>query len=180
MADDQGFANRLAYVRWLRGMGRDELEMLSDFAKAIGVKYSWLYKWAESPKSPTRRPEIKALIAGLEPMGVSEEWLIDGKGTPPRADLWTSWAHARSERLGERPTLRLETATASTPPATSLRPNRNEYPAPDPRLHETRQTPPRSAPKAAQGKARQTGKSARGQSGTSRQSPKKGKRASQA
>lgn len=91
MADDLGFDDRMAYVRWLRDMGHTEPEKLTAFAAAIGVKYDWLYKWIDSPKPPSRRAEIKALVAGLEAMGVTEDWLIDGKGAAPEPALWKRW-----------------------------------------------------------------------------------------
>lgn len=98
MADDLGFADRLAYVRWLRQAGRTEVESLRAFSAAIGVEYAWLHKWADSARAPTRRPEIKALMAGLAPMGITEEWLIDGTGTPPMPTLWRGvWIKARGE-----------------------------------------------------------------------------------
>lgn len=97
MADDLGFNDRMAYVRWLRDMGHTEPENLTSFAKAIGVKYDWLYKWIDSKQPPSRRSEIKALVAGLSPMGVTEDWLIDGNGPAPEPPLWKLWLGARAK-----------------------------------------------------------------------------------
>ena len=100
-----GFSARLAYIRWLRDMGKTESENTREFVEAIGVEYAWFQKWKDSERPPTRRPEIKALVSGIASMGVTEDWLIDGSGAPPRPELWKHWLEERSKpqaRAGKR------------------------------------------------------------------------------
>lgn len=86
-----GFAQRLAYLRWLRSFGRLKPETDREFAVALGVGEKWLSKWKGSEKPPEGRSEAAAIAEALRPSGVTVEWLYDGKGSPPQQVLWSDW-----------------------------------------------------------------------------------------
>lgn len=91
MTAKYGFADRLAYIRWLRSRGRRAAETDREFAAAIGVTYGWFTKWKVRLDAPPGRTEARAILAALRPSGVTEEWLFDAKGKPPEHELWDVW-----------------------------------------------------------------------------------------
>lgn len=91
-----GFPDRLAYLRWLRNLGRVVPEKDGELAKAWGVGLQWLRKWKRRPEAPEGRTEATAIGKALEPMGTTVEWLYDGAGAAPRPDLWREWLVARA------------------------------------------------------------------------------------
>lgn len=93
-----GFARRLAYVRWLRSIGRRP-ETDRELAAAWGVGEKWLAKWKNSERPPEGRSEALAIEAALEPVGVPISWLYDEKGEPPLPDLWEIWCAAGEQVL---------------------------------------------------------------------------------
>lgn len=82
------FGERLAYARWLRVLTEGGEDSDAAVIAGAGVKGPWLSKWKKRHDAPDRRKEIKALVAYL---GCDEDWLTDGKGDPPRKDLWPEW-----------------------------------------------------------------------------------------
>jgi hypothetical protein len=99
-----GFADRLAYVRWLRARGKRAPETDTEFAANVGVGAKWLGKWKNKPNAPEGRTEAAAISAALAGMGVSLDWLYDGKGSPPEPIAWKRWL-ADAERASRQPTL---------------------------------------------------------------------------
>ena len=91
---DVGFAHRLAYIRWLLSRGRINPASDKELATALGVGYKWIGKWKVLAESPEGRTELAAITKALVPMGVSADWLYDGKGPVPR--LWPEWIAAES------------------------------------------------------------------------------------
>lgn len=91
---ETGFADRLAYVRWLRNRGRLVPETDTEFASSVGVGTKWLTKWKSRPDAPEGRTEMLALEEALKPLGVVTAWLYDGKGQPPEPRLWKDWVAA--------------------------------------------------------------------------------------
>lgn len=85
-----GFAGRLAYLRWIRSVGRPRQESDREFAKALGVGEKWLAKWKGSEKAPEGRTEAAAIERALGGLALVM-WLYDGKGRPPRPELWEAW-----------------------------------------------------------------------------------------
>lgn len=83
-----GFAARLAYVRWLRNRGQLRAETDAELAEATGVGLPWLTKWKARDDAPNDRAITKRFAAGL---GVSDDWLIDGRGDAPEPALWRMW-----------------------------------------------------------------------------------------
>lgn len=90
-----GFAGRLAYLRWLRTVGREGPETDAELAAALGVGVKWLRKWKRRAEAPEGRTEALAIATALEAMGVTVGWLYDGKGPTPRPKLWREWLVAR-------------------------------------------------------------------------------------
>jgi transcriptional regulator with XRE-family HTH domain len=87
-----GFAERLAYVRWVRSMGRLKPETDAELARAMGVGDKWLAKW----KTSARPPEGRSEAAAIEASGVvSVDWLYDARGEAPRPELWRDWIDER-------------------------------------------------------------------------------------
>lgn len=105
-----GFAERFAFVRFLRAMGRLSPESDRELAAALGVGESWIRKWKTRADAPEGRSEQKAIEKALEPMGVGIEWLYDGVGAAP--DFWEPWYRAHLE-LQKRPRQRGESADAA-------------------------------------------------------------------
>lgn len=91
-----GFAERFAYVRWLRARGRLSPESDRELAVALGVGESWIRKWKTRADAPEGRSEQKALERALAPLGVTVEWLYDNAGPPPQPSLWETWRVALS------------------------------------------------------------------------------------
>lgn len=89
-----GFADRLAYVRWLRARGRLRPETDGELADVWGVGEKWLWKWKKSAVAPEGRTEERAIAEAVgEPV---TRWLYDGTGPAPRVELWREWLVARS------------------------------------------------------------------------------------
>jgi hypothetical protein len=84
---------RLAYVRWLRSRGRVKPEGDSELAAATGVGLPWLNKWKNRADAPNDRSITNRFSRAL---GVSDAWLIDGDGEPPRPQLWGIWSEGAS------------------------------------------------------------------------------------
>lgn len=101
MPAKSGFAARLAYVRWLRNRGRLANETDKELAAALGVTYGWLTKWKIRNDAPPGRDEARAIIAALSPLGVTEDWLFEGQGTPPEASLWKIWLKGPTAPVGD-------------------------------------------------------------------------------
>lgn len=101
MAGESGFADRLAYVRWLRARGRRAPETDAEFAEAVGVTYGWLSKWKLRPDAPEGRTETGALTRALGPNGVTSDWLFDGKGSAPEPEQWKRWIKELPRHHGE-------------------------------------------------------------------------------
>jgi len=95
VAPTTGFADRLAYVRWLRMRGRVAFENDREFAEALGVTYGWFAKWKSRRDAPEARKETNALARALEPMGVTYDWLFDNIGEAPEPEMWRDWLRAR-------------------------------------------------------------------------------------
>lgn len=89
MAPEIGFAERLAYVRWLRARGRISPESDRELATALHVGESWVRKWKTRADAPEGRSEQKALEAALGAVLVA--WLYDDEGAPPQPALWAAW-----------------------------------------------------------------------------------------
>lgn len=106
--DTTGYAERYAYVLWLRAAGRLWPESDNDIAAGAGVSRQWLQKWRYKNTAPNERIMTRNLVRFLDaPYGWDvEEWLLDGVGQPPRSDLWAVWVAAREH---------LVTADASAP-----------------------------------------------------------------
>lgn len=92
MSDESGFAERLAYVRWLRSRGRIAPESDRELAQALGVGEQWLRKWKSRPDAPDGRKEAQAIAGALAPLGVTIAWLYDEQGPPPEPALWAVWS----------------------------------------------------------------------------------------
>lgn len=90
---EPGFADRLAYVRWLRGIGRQAPESDAEFAERAGLGYEWLKKWMRRDDAPTDRERCAKLVAGLE---VNDGWLLDNIGDAPEPSLWRRWWSERT------------------------------------------------------------------------------------
>ena len=86
-----GFAERLAYVRWLRSRGRIRPETDTELAASLGVGAKWLGKWKGKSSAPEGRTEATAIAAALSGIGVTLDWLYDGKGSPPEPSAWKGW-----------------------------------------------------------------------------------------
>lgn len=84
------FSKRLAYLRWLDGLGRLSQESDAEFAARVGVTYGWLKKWMRRDDSPVDRHKAAALAAAFDDAPVGR-WLLDEEGAPPRPDLWAIW-----------------------------------------------------------------------------------------
>jgi hypothetical protein len=85
------FSERLAYARWVMQLAKGDPGSDRDFAEAADVGYGWLQKWKARTDAPQERSLVKKLCAYI---GVSEDWLIDDIGDPPRPDLWAEWIAA--------------------------------------------------------------------------------------
>jgi hypothetical protein len=86
---DGGFAERLAYVRWVRQAQLRRYENDRQLAAALGVGEKWLGKWKDSTKAPEGRSEAAAIEAVLG--RAATEWLYDRVGDPPNPELWQAW-----------------------------------------------------------------------------------------
>jgi hypothetical protein len=141
-----GFADRLAYLRWLRALGRLRPETDGELADAWGVGEKWLWKWKKSAVAPEGRTEEKAIS---EVVGeLVARWLYDGTDPAPRADLWREWVVARS----------LEPMRATDPKAVDdfIERERAASRAYDAERAAERATPP-AAPRAAGGARKAAG-----------------------
>lgn len=96
---ESGFAERLAYWRWLRNEGKLAPETDGKFAAAVGVGPKWLGKWKGSHKAPDGLTEALALSAALADVGGTLDWLYKGTGVPPRPKDWARWY---AQRVRER------------------------------------------------------------------------------
>src|SRR5689334_9289759 len=85
------FSERLAYARWVRQLTKADSGSDRDFALEADVGYDWLQKWKKRDDAPQERNLVKRLCAYV---GVSEDWLIDDLGDPPRLELWVEWIAA--------------------------------------------------------------------------------------
>ena len=134
---DSGFAERLAYVRWLRDRGRLKPETDGELATATGVTAGWIAKWKGREDSPNDRRMSGQFVSGL---GVDGGWLLDGAGTPPEPELWQAWSSVarRIEAASRTGGTREEIDAAATAPGD---------------LHAVARQPPRKR-QAAKGKAR--------------------------
>jgi hypothetical protein len=112
---DGGFAERLAYVRWVRTARLRRYENDRQLAAALGVGEKWLGKWKDSSRPPEGRSEAAAIeaVLGRE----STAWLYDGVGAPPNPELWQAWLDERAFIDGaELPTLERESFDEEEPP----------------------------------------------------------------
>jgi hypothetical protein len=101
--DLEGFAGRVAYLRWLLSRGR--IAPLTDKALAdwLGVTEKWFGKWKTKRRAPEGRTESLAIDAALSRLGTSTHWLYDAKEDPPRPELWAVWRE--SEEMPETITI---------------------------------------------------------------------------
>jgi transcriptional regulator with XRE-family HTH domain len=112
---DGGFAERLAYVRWVRQARLRRYENDRQLAAALGVGEKWLGKWKDSTKAPEGRSEASAIEAVLG--RPTTEWLYDGVGEPPNPELWQAWLDEHAFAGGaEIPTLDRESFEEEEPP----------------------------------------------------------------
>jgi transcriptional regulator with XRE-family HTH domain len=109
-ASDSTFAERLAYVRWLRSRGRPAPETDAELAGALGVTSGWIRKWKLRPDAPEGRTQMAAIEKALHPTGVSVHWLFDNQGTAPEPDQWDRWLEARKQPKRARAQLDAVTA----------------------------------------------------------------------
>lgn len=65
----------------------------AEIGRAVERTGPWVTKWAKSA-TPPRDYEVHAPLADF--LGVPRDWLIEGKGDPPRLDLWTVWLQERA------------------------------------------------------------------------------------
>lgn len=93
--DTPGFRDRYFYVVWLRSRGLAAYPTRKDIALGANVGYSWLQKREGRDDASNDRTLTRSLCSYL---GVSEDWLLDGKGEPPDAGLWGVWWGARLAR----------------------------------------------------------------------------------
>lgn len=96
-----GFAGRLAYVRWLRAMGQPTPETDRALAERAGVTEAWLRKWQRSVTAPSDYPRMKGLATALD---VALGWLIEQEGPPPEPEAWTLWQRRIVTGATEAPT----------------------------------------------------------------------------
>ncbi len=87
-----GFADRLAYARWVRQLDARGEETDAELAANAGVGAKWLSKWRDRHTAPSRMEELQPLATYL---GADVVWLWSGAGEPPRPDLWGPWIKAR-------------------------------------------------------------------------------------
>lgn len=89
------FGERLAYCRWLRSRGLVCTEGEREFARNVGIPESWYFDWKYRPDPPRIGSHALKLLAALAGLGVTQDWLFYGVGTPPEPALWDAWfAHA--------------------------------------------------------------------------------------
>lgn len=112
-----GYADRFAYVIWLRAAGRIDVEDDNDVERGAGVTRQWIQKWRRLNQAPKDRLLTRALVRFLnEPYGWDvEEWLLDGVGEPPEPALWKIWNDARL-KLAERDKVSSKTKAVTPPP----------------------------------------------------------------
>jgi transcriptional regulator with XRE-family HTH domain len=123
---DGGFAERLAYVRWVRQARLRRYENDRQLAAALGVGEKWLGKWKDSTRAPEGRSEAAAIEAVLGREATA--WLYDGVGEPPNRELWHAWLDEHAFDAGaELPTQDRESFEEEDTPTratgTSGRPN---------------------------------------------------------
>lgn len=87
------FAERLAYVRWLRDRGRQRPESERELAGRADVGYAWLQKWKRSDTAPAERTLTARLVNALK---VEARWLLDGDGDAPEPERWKEWLAAKT------------------------------------------------------------------------------------
>jgi len=92
-----GFAERLAYLRWLLNRGRTDPITDIQLAERLGVGLKWLGKWKSRDEAPNGRSEALRISEAIKPWGASIDWLYDGKGEAPEPALWRAWLAARDE-----------------------------------------------------------------------------------
>lgn len=94
-----GYAERYAYLLWVRAAGRMYPEGDNDVERGAGVTRQWIQKWRRLNQAPNDRILTRALVRFMnEPYGWNvEEWLLDGAGEPPRPELWDFWVKARTQ-----------------------------------------------------------------------------------
>lgn len=97
------FASRLGYVRWLWHLATGEPLDFSEIGRRVGnaagtepLVGQTISGWAKRETAPDSYRNNKALAVTF---GVSESWLINGAGEPPRPDLWSPWERFRAIEL---------------------------------------------------------------------------------
>jgi hypothetical protein len=73
------------YAEIGRGVGK-----AGELPKAVSGQTISAWSWRD--EAPDGRRNTSGLAKYLN---VTEEWLIDGEGEPPRPDLWSVWSTAR-------------------------------------------------------------------------------------
>ncbi len=99
---NKGFADRLAYLRWLWALRTRDFGSGRAFADFAGVGYELYMKWKDRPDAPSDRHTARAFLAGgLASLGAAEGWLLDGEGDAPEPPLWTLWSARRAVKVAD-------------------------------------------------------------------------------
>lgn len=93
------FGSRLRYVLWLHHLVRGEPLGFAEIARLMGdvpggqaVAGQSVSGWVRRSEATDSRTNNRSLALAL---GVSEEWLVTGKGDAPNDTLWRVWVAAR-------------------------------------------------------------------------------------
>lgn len=94
------FGSRLRYVLWLHHLIKGEPLGFAEIGRRMGevpdgepVTGQAVSGWVRRTEPTDSRTNNRALALAL---GVSEDWLLTGKGDPPNDALWRVWLAART------------------------------------------------------------------------------------
>lgn len=125
MTQASTFAERFAYVRFLyhleRGRDPGNAEIGRAVARVGSAVTGWTTRDTPPPDFLDGKPLHDPLVEFFKPTGVTKDWLIAGKGEPPRAKLWEEWLDKRRKepaylRVAERLNLDVAGTDARRPP----------------------------------------------------------------
>lgn len=113
------FGERFGYALWLYHLRAGRAPTFRAIGEAVKRSGEAVAAWLKMENAPDKASLREPLPKHLH---VPEDWLFEGEGEAPRADLWHAWIEERHKGASALPSLKLTKARSDTPkPKTTKR-----------------------------------------------------------